>query len=68
MAALFDHLVGAAEQRQRNGKTERLGGLKIDVQFDVGDLLNWQVGRFLALENAANVDPDQTIRLARSPL
>jgi hypothetical protein len=27
---LFDHLVGTAEDRLRNSKTERLGGLEVD--------------------------------------
>jgi hypothetical protein len=27
---LFDHLVGAAEQSERYGKAERLGGLHVD--------------------------------------
>ena len=30
IAALFDHLVGAGEQRWRNGEAERLGGLEVD--------------------------------------
>jgi hypothetical protein len=28
-APLFDHLVGAAQQRERNGDAERLGGLEV---------------------------------------
>jgi hypothetical protein len=30
---LFDHLVSAAEHRQRHFKPERFGGLEIDDQF-----------------------------------
>jgi hypothetical protein len=26
----FDHLVGAAEQRERNGEAERLGSLEVE--------------------------------------
>lgn len=31
---LFDHLVGAAEQRNRHGDAESLGGLEIDDKFN----------------------------------
>src|SRR4051794_24274619 len=30
----LDHLVGAAEQRQRDREAERLGGLEVDYQLD----------------------------------
>jgi hypothetical protein len=33
---LFDHRVGAAEQRDREGEAEGLGGLHVDDQFDPG--------------------------------
>ena len=32
MAASFDHLIGADEQRGRHGEAERLGGLEIDAR------------------------------------
>ena len=59
----LDHLVGAAEQRERNRDTERFGSLEIDEQFDFGDLLNRQVAGLLALENAANLDASKMIQL-----
>ena len=46
---LFDHLVGATEQREWKRNAECLGSLEIDNQSDFGDLLNWQLGGFLAL-------------------
>src|SRR5208337_4955830 len=55
---LFDHLVGAAEQRQREGEPERLGSFEVDDQFDLRDLLNRQIDRFIALENTAGQDPN----------
>jgi hypothetical protein len=38
--SLFDHLVGAAGQRQRDGDAERLGGLEIEDQFNLCGLLD----------------------------
>ena len=42
---LFDELVGVPDQRVRNGKAERLSGFKIDDQFKLGCLHDWQFGR-----------------------
>jgi hypothetical protein len=32
----FDHLVGPGEQRRRHFKADRLGGMQIDRQFELG--------------------------------
>jgi hypothetical protein len=53
MLSLFDHQVGAAEQRKRYGKVEALGGFQINDQLDLGGLLNWEIRRLLPLENSA---------------
>jgi len=39
-ATLFDHLVGAIENGQRNLQAKRLGGLEIDHEFKLGGLLH----------------------------
>src|SRR5262245_65936011 len=53
-ALLFDHLVGAGEQRRRV-KPKRLGGLEVDRQFELGRLLHRKVGRLLAFKDAIDV-------------
>jgi hypothetical protein len=45
----FDHLVGAAEQWQRDSDAEGLGGFEIDDQLDPGGLLDRQITRLFAL-------------------
>ena len=58
---LIDHLVGAAEQREREGNAERFGGLEIEDQLDLGGLLNGQVGWLFTLENAAGIERSLTV-------
>jgi hypothetical protein len=55
VARSFDHLVGAAEQRKRNGQPERLSGLEVDDQLDFRGLLDRHIGGALALEDAMDV-------------
>ena len=55
--SLFDHLVGAGEERVRHGNAKRFGGFEIDDKLEFGRLVDWQVVRRGALENAAGLYP-----------
>ena len=48
---LFDHLVGAAKERNWNADAERLGGLEVQKQLNFRALLDRQIRRLFALEN-----------------
>jgi hypothetical protein len=52
---LFDHLVGACEQRRRDGQAECLRGLQINDQLEFSWRLHRQVRRFLPLEDAIDI-------------
>ena len=60
-AASLDHLVGAAGERQRDGDAERLGGLEVQKQLNFRALLDRQLARLFAFENAGGVDAGQAV-------
>src|SRR5690348_13221696 len=49
--ASFDYLVGACKQGGWHFEAERLGNLEVDDQFELGGLLDRQVGGLYALED-----------------
>ena len=49
--ALFDHVVCGAKQLRMKFEAERLGGLEVDHELELGGLHDRQVARLLALEN-----------------
>ena len=52
---LFDHFVGAGEQRRGHIKTKCLRAFQIDYQLVFGGPLHGKIGRLLTLENAVDV-------------
>jgi|RhiMetdeSRZDD1v2_1073273.scaffolds.fasta_scaffold262853_2 dihydrofolate reductase len=55
IAASFDHLIGAGEQRRWHSETERFGSLQVDDEIILGRRLHREIARFLALEDAINI-------------
>src|SRR3954447_15481388 len=63
---LFNHLVGTGEKRLWHGQAERLDGLQIDHQLKLGRLLDWQIGRPLAVEDLSYVAAELVKRAAEA--
>jgi hypothetical protein len=57
----FDHLVCAAEEREREGDAEGFGCLEVDKQLDFRDQLDRQISRLVALEYASGIDASLTV-------
>jgi len=52
---LFDHLVGAREQRRRHVETKPFCGFEVDHQLILGRCLHRKIGWPLALEDAIDI-------------
>src|SRR6516164_189419 len=51
LAHSFDHLVGARDERRRDGEADRLRGLEIDEHLDLSRKLDRQIAGLRALQN-----------------
>src|SRR5450830_760399 len=65
-ASLFDHLVGAANQRQWDIQAECFRGLEIDDQIVVRLLLDREFGGLVSLDNPAGVNTHQAKRISKA--
>ena len=54
--SLFDHLVGAAEERRRYFQTNCFRSPEVDHELKFRRLHYWQVGRLSSLQNLSGVD------------
>src|SRR4029077_1480250 len=52
---LFDHFVGAIEQRTQYVETKRPGSLEIDHEFEFHGLLDRQIGRLCSIQNLLDI-------------
>src|SRR6185503_2614375 len=57
---LFNHTIGAGDERGRHRDAERLGGLHINDQLECVRLVDWQITNFSPLENFDDVSRSQT--------
>src|SRR6516162_11229492 len=59
----LDHLVGGSLQGQRNRQAQRLRGLEVDDELELGRLLDRKVGWLRTLEHTINIRGCPTIHL-----
>ena len=62
---LFDHLIGASDEREWESETERFGRLEVENQFDFRGLQDRHVRGPLAFENSPGVGSGQAVRPRR---
>jgi hypothetical protein len=65
VGSLFDHLVGDGEHPRRKAEAERLRGLEIDQEFELGWLQHRKVSRSGTAKNSAGVNAGLTIRISK---
>src|SRR5262249_32054375 len=61
---LFDYLVGEGEQEWWNLKTQRLGGLDVEIKQKLRRPHDRQGGRICAIENQTRIDPGLSVSVS----
>jgi hypothetical protein len=61
-AALFDHLVGAGDQRQRDGEAERLCGFEVDRKLELRWLMHREGDGILAAQTSTSIGAETGIK------
>jgi hypothetical protein len=65
-ALLFDHLVGAGEQRWRDLQTQPFRRCDVYDQLKLCRQLDWQIARLRAFDNSTDVNAGSAIRIGRT--
>jgi hypothetical protein len=53
---LFDDFIGTCRETRWYFEPKCLGGLEVDYKLESDGLIDWQIGRFLALEDASDIE------------
>jgi hypothetical protein len=53
---LFDDCIGTCRETRWYFEPKCLGGLEVDHKLESGSLINWQIGRLLALKDASDIE------------
>jgi hypothetical protein len=64
-STLIDHLVGVGDERRRHVEAQRLGGLEVDRQLELGRKLNWKISRFFTSQDAIDIRRGSSIHIDR---
>jgi hypothetical protein len=62
---LFDHLIGIDDKALRDGNVERLGGFEVDEHLELRRLVDREVCRLLAFQDATGIGANDVIRFVQ---
>ena len=67
LIASLSYLIRPQQQRGRDGEAESFGGFEVDDQFELGWLLDGQVGGLGALEDFVHVAARRNVATLSAP-